>query len=190
MHPNDDAALRRMYGWESIPRHVEEEYQLRLGMYHRGGASGPLGLIGLIDLARHLGCAPPAPQKAAAETLDWRNVPTDGSARVAAYHRGAWRPGTFLGFVASGTLAVRLGHDPMVQEFRPVDVRLTAVAEEVDRDDEELAEGPCYYPKALVEVDGEPREALILEADQGEGALVQVDGEEEPRRIPGDEVVE
>ena len=109
IHPDDANSLRRILGIDdsSIPPDVEAEYSIRANAYHRDGNSGPLRTLALIDLTRYLGLAPPNVAKKTAP-VDWRQFPHDGSTRVEAYFFGAWMPGVYLGFVESGTLAVRL----------------------------------------------------------------------------------
>ena len=123
IHEHDHETLLRILRVEAIPEAVAAEYEIRQSMFHRGGASGPLGVMALVDLARHLGLAPePDPEQAA--VADWRKVPADGTARVEAQFFGEWVPGAFLGFVEGGTVAVRLDGDDLVRECRPGMLRL------------------------------------------------------------------
>lgn len=120
--------MLRILGTDSLPLHVETECELRLRMYHAAGHNGPLPIIGLIDLVRSLGLAPPpraSELKPAA--FDWHDVPQDGTFRIEAYFFGSWIPGWFRGFVAHGMLAIKLDSDEFVKEVRKDVVRPAAV---------------------------------------------------------------
>lgn len=125
MHnPQDEEMLQRILGKTEIPQDVEMEYALRARMYHCAGHSGPLGGAMLVDLVRHLGYSRQL-EPAKPEAIEWRRLPQDGSVRVEAKFFGEWQPGVFLGFVAAGTLAVKLDDDPAVKECYPHVVRLS-----------------------------------------------------------------
>ena len=53
-HPTDEQSLYRLLGVTDLPESVVDEYGLRLKMFHRDGASGPLGTLALIDMLRFL----------------------------------------------------------------------------------------------------------------------------------------
>lgn len=126
IHPEDEEALQRMLRVSELPGDVVEEYEMWLGMFHRGGASGPLGCTGLIAMLRHLGHAPePAP--AAAVTTDWRTVPTDGTARVKVITDTGEQEGAFVGFVMGGVLAIQFDGDPITREHPQIQVSLVGI---------------------------------------------------------------
>lgn len=140
IHPFDEDALRLATGLNELPKEVCDEYELWINCYHRTGGSGQLGAVGCVALVRLLGIKPPQ-LKQSQSAIDWREVPDDGSARVEALFFGGWQPGTFLGFVDAGTLAVRLDGEDVVKECRPDIVRLApdqsqpATEGETDEDD-------------------------------------------------------
>lgn len=123
IHPQDQDNLTKMIGKEPNAE-VLAEYQERIQFYHRGGGSGPLGPLGLTDLLRYMGYSPPSHKKMDGVT-DWHAIQLRHP--VEAYFFGQWIPGTFEGFVESGTLAIRLRDDPIVRECRRDIVRLAAL---------------------------------------------------------------
>jgi len=128
MHPQDLLSIQRMLGESQTSLEIEHEYKVRLQMYHRDGNSGPLGTLGLLDMLRFLKLAPPAAEERAPE-IDWREMPQDGRVRVEARFWGSWMPGVFLGFIESGTLAIRLDHDPVIRECRKDMVRFVEISD-------------------------------------------------------------
>lgn len=124
IHPRDEQTLLAILGVQELPPELAHEYDVRINMYHRGGASGPLGILGLIDLVRSLGLRPP--QKHHRPTkVDWRALPHDGTVRIeASFATGEWSPGVFLGFVQAGTLMVQLDGESWRREAPPFKVRL------------------------------------------------------------------
>jgi len=125
MHPRDEDTLGAILGGAALSEEVIQEYNLRLLMYHASGSSGALGAIGLIDLVRSLNYGP-KPVAYSEPLIDWRDYPSDGSTHVEARYMGIWQSGVFLGFVESGSLAVRLEGDPVVRECNRGMVRLRA----------------------------------------------------------------
>jgi len=125
----DEEALGRMLGVPTakIPERVLAEYELRLRMFHCNGNSGALGTIGLIDLVRSLGLAPPKAKDVEPAT-DWSRIPTNGSVRVLAKMNTdsgpEWVSGVYVGRVGLATLAVRLDGDLYVHEKSKKDVRI------------------------------------------------------------------
>jgi hypothetical protein len=133
IHPQDERSLQRMLGESEIPTELVAEYELRLSLYHRDGNSGPLGTVGMIDLVRSLGLGrKPAVENA--KVVSWRDYPNDGSVRVEARFFGEWMPGVYLGFVDSGTIAVRIDGDAFVKECRPDMVRIAKPEPEANDD--------------------------------------------------------
>lgn len=133
----DEETLARLLGTAEIPENLKIEVELRTAMYHRSGESGPLGAVGLIDACRALNYRPKAVEKAK-EKIDWRQYPSDGSTLIeAGPYMGEWRPGTFLGFVEGGILAVKLDDDEkFVREVRPDMVRLSSRPRRESSEDE------------------------------------------------------
>jgi hypothetical protein len=127
--PQDEATLRRITGRDSVPEIVEQEYRIRIRMYHSAGASGPLGIIGCIDLVRSLGLMP-ATLKENLTDVDWRKYQQDGTVKVeVGPFYGQWLKGVFVGFAPAGSIAVRLteGVDAgYVKELRKSMVRLVS----------------------------------------------------------------
>jgi hypothetical protein len=111
---------------QSLPERVEHECAIRTKMYHSAGSSGPLGALALIAMLRALDLGPkPDPDQPA--RIDWRQYPDDGTVRVEARYFGGWQPGVFLGFIANGTLAIRLDNQEGIAECRYDIVRLAPV---------------------------------------------------------------
>lgn len=131
--PENIDALKRILKLEEVPENVLQEVEIRTQMFHKSGASGPLPLIGLIDAVRHLGLAP-LPDAPQMEKVAWENYPSNGTVRVEARFNGAWMPGVYLGFVAHGTLAVRLDGDAFIKECRPGIVRLATQVVEYEQE--------------------------------------------------------
>jgi hypothetical protein len=128
--PQDEEALKRLLGVNEVPDNVKAEYEIRIGMFHRGaGERGPLGGIGLVDMLRSLGLCSPQPHEKENAGVDWRSLPTDGSIRIEAKYFGGWQPGIYLGLVQWGTLAIRLDEDVKVKECRKDRVRLATCLE-------------------------------------------------------------
>lgn len=123
----DWETIQRMIGQEVIPTEIVAEYETRLKMYHANGSSGPLGPIAIISLLRSWGYGP-KPTPAAEAAIDWRKYSQDGSVRVEARFNGQWVPGSFLGFVEGGTLAIRLDVDDEIRECYSAIVRLAGDA--------------------------------------------------------------
>jgi len=202
IHEHDHETLLRILRVEAIPEAVAAEYEIRQSMFHRGGASGPLGVMALVDLARHLGLAPePDPEQAA--VADWRKVPADGTARVEAQFFGEWVPGAFLGFVEGGTVAVRLDGDDLVRECRPGMLRLGGppfpepaddAAPAAEQDEEkpvpDAGETPDWeaVPVGTVvylDLNGETAEGKLVGYEDD---VVSVDVDGTVRRVPADDV--
>jgi hypothetical protein len=104
-----------------VPEDVRVECDLWTKWYHSAGAGGALGPLALIAMLRLLGYAPPKVEKTDA-VIDWRQVPVPTP--VDAKFGGVWMRGVYLGFVESGTLAVRLDGDDYVHECRKECVRM------------------------------------------------------------------
>lgn len=158
----DEQLLGRLLGG-NIPDEVRRECAIRTRMFHSSGHSGPMGALGLIDAIRSLGYGPPEPVVVPVK-VNWREYPQDGSTKVEAKFFGQWMRGAFLGFVESGTLAVRLDDDGIVRECRPDMVRLAEVEEEPE-------EGPDARIELLdvVELDDPvevPAEAPVERAEE------------------------
>ena len=202
IHEHDHETLLRILRVEAIPEAVAAEYEIRQSMFHRGGASGPLGVMALVDLARHLGLAPePDPEQAA--VADWRKVPADGTARVEVQFFGEWVPGAFLGFVEGGTVAVRLDGDDLVRECRPGMLRLGGPPFPEPADDavpvaEQDEEKPVLDAGETPDWEAVPVGTVVyldLNGETAEGKLVgyeddvvSVDVDGTVRRVPADDV--
>lgn len=111
---------------QSLPERVEHECAIRTKLYHSAGSSGPLGALALIAMLRALDLGPKPDQDQPAR-IDWRQYPDDGTVRVEARYFGGWQPGVFLGFIANGTLAIRLDNQEGIAECRYDIVRLAPV---------------------------------------------------------------
>lgn len=126
IHPEDYRLILAMLGVSEMPDGLEDEYTLRLSMFHRAGHQGPLGAIGLISLIRD---AKLSPTQAAvqAERIDWSRYPVNGRVRVEARTPLApkdWLLGVYNGMSGPGELAIKLDGDPYVRTFLARDVRL------------------------------------------------------------------
>ena len=125
-HFQDQETLTRILGMDPIPNDILEECDLRTSMFHKSGASGPMGALAMISLVRDLGYKPASQAERSAKT-EWRELPQDGSVRIeAGPFFGTMQPGTFLGFVQAGMLAVKLDEDDFVREVRADMVKLAA----------------------------------------------------------------
>ena len=158
---NDLETLSRVTGLEVLPDDLVEEYKVWLNMYHRSGASGPIGAIACVALARHMGIKPPE-KKIMAGEIDWRKQPRDTKVkvRIGKY----WEPGVFVGFVYGGNLSVRLDKDDYVTEARRFDVRLAD-------DDSLLAEKEESF------ADDFGDDENVLDATGAESGVIQKTGE-------------
>lgn len=128
-HFQDQETLQRILGLDELPENVLQEADLRTQMYHRSGASGPMGSLAMIAMVREMKLAPSASATAKSGKQDWRELPQDGSVRIeAGPFFGSMLPGVFLGFVQAGTLAVHLDDDNpgFVREVRADMVRMAA----------------------------------------------------------------
>lgn len=121
IHPDDEQTIQRLLG--SVPESARSEVELRTRMYHSGGASGSLGILGIVDALRYLHLAPQK-LKGLEVDVDWRTFPQDGSVHVEALFFGAWQPGVFRGFVEAGTLNILMTDEGVHKECRKDMVRL------------------------------------------------------------------
>ena len=149
--PGDLTSLKRMLRCddEGISDNLMYEYRTRIRMFHSDGHSGPMGTLGLLDMLRHMKLGPkPSPESAI--VTDWNKMPTNGTLRVEVCHKDkdddgeeviTWMSGMYIGRVADGLLAVRLDGDTWVHEYRPFDVRLLIIKDEM----------PPKKPKKVVE---------------------------------------
>jgi hypothetical protein len=126
IHPEDYRLILAMLGVQDIPAGLEDEYALRLSMFHRSGNQGPLGAIGLIGMIRDLGHVPAA-VAAQQPRIDWSRYPVNGRIRVEAKSSsGNWLLGVYNGMSGPGELAIKIDDDPYVRTFLARDVRLAA----------------------------------------------------------------
>ena len=175
IHVQDFEMLCQILQVRELPRKVERECKLWTRLYHSNGGNGPLGVIHLITLLRTLKILIPDVEEDIPATIDWGLYPQDGSVRVEARFGGTWAPGLFVGFVESGTLAVRIDHDAMIRECRADMVRFSVapLPVEVDVDTpppamSEMQEAAPVVPDITIDMTGEADEALDpepLEAD-------------------------
>lgn len=131
LHQTDLESILRATGLETVPKWLEDEYELWLTNFHKAfGSSGPLGslLIPLLDKHELLKPIKNAPQTG---PVDWRSLDADGSVRVEVNMFGTWMGGRYFGLVEHGTLAVRLDDSEETKEMQPHVVRL---AEQVSDD--------------------------------------------------------
>jgi hypothetical protein len=103
IHPVDAEIIRNLLRVNEVPSDIEEEYEIRVRMFHSGGGSGPLRILALIDLLRHLGRTKPEDPKPVA--VDWRNKV--GAEIVAKYGDKDFY-GTLKGIVDGGRLVCEL----------------------------------------------------------------------------------
>lgn len=146
IHLQDRDSLARMLGNGDVPDSVELEYGIRQRMYHSEGGSGPLGAMALISMLRFLGLGPDS-GKEVQEQVNWLDIPDNGTVRVEAEFYNEWAPGTYLGIIEHGTLAVRLDCDPLVRECRPDKVRLSTRTDRPSAVSEAPAAAVLYEPK-------------------------------------------
>lgn len=182
IHAQDEETLRRILGLTEVPADVAAEYGVRIEMFHRGGDSGPLKTLGLIDLVRSLGYKR-KPVDVVVEKVDWRQYPGNGTVLVEALYSGAWQPGVYLGPIEGGTLAVRLDGDPMVKECRAHMLRL-AVTDTVSGSEKHEAgvEEPSARAKLLEKSDAKPAQKPKepeKPADPPAAPVVEDEGEDE-----------
>ncbi|MEM6692989.1 MAG: hypothetical protein AAF664_26405, partial [Planctomycetota bacterium] len=121
--PDDQLCILQMLSLEVMPEDIEEEYGIRIRMYHRQGAGGPIGPIALIDMLRHLGyeCGQPKFAKKS-EQVDWRKTEEGTPVQVQIGNEWSTQRATFQGMVSSGTLCIE--RDGKMDEFNAFDVRL------------------------------------------------------------------
>lgn len=155
INPTDYESLRRIAGFEAIPKAVEKEYELRCRMFHRDGQSGPLGTAMLVDMLRALDYVAPKTATAEAGGIEWGSFPTDGSIRVQARYFGDWQPGVFVRMESEGMLGIRLDDDEMVRECRRDIVRLVTnqadPTDEVNMNKQARSEEPSAGAKLIEE---------------------------------------
>jgi hypothetical protein len=160
----DEECLRRLLRTDSLPVSLIEEVELRTQMFHRSGGSGPIGPLACIDAIRFLGMKPTL-DVVAAEQVDWRKVPMNGTVRVEAKFFGQWMPGVFRGFSDAGKLAIKMDDDEVVRECRKDMVRLRV--EESPKSVDELDARGKLIMKQLESVEEAPV-ATQEEPEQGE----------------------
>jgi hypothetical protein len=114
-NPQDEESLRRMLGAETgeLPAFLEQEYQTRLRLFHKGGGSGPLGALGLTDLCRSLKLAPPKQEEPV--RLDLQKLKPGSPVKIRI--RGEWERATYVGRGGDGKAAVRT-EDGITREWR------------------------------------------------------------------------
>jgi hypothetical protein len=120
---NDDRdSLERLTGGE-VTEQILAEAHLWTRLYHADGHSGSLGTVALIAMLRCLG-VPLRAAEAKPKPFDWNDVSADGSVIVEARlpDTDDTVTGRFVGFVAMGTLAIKVGKQ--ILEFPPIHVRL------------------------------------------------------------------
>ena len=110
-------------------KELEQEYMLRLRMFHLDGNQGPLRGIGMIDCLRFVGIEPkPLEVKKKAALQDWSSVPPMTKVivhrTVAINGQNVKQPvlGSFVGEFSMGRLAVRFDGSAYVEEFSAIDV--------------------------------------------------------------------
>lgn len=124
MHPRDEECLKNMLAVEALPLILQEEVGLQTRMFHKSGASGPIGALGLIAIIRQFGMKPPRTKQQEGAVI-WRNFKTDGSTKILAHYFGSWQPGVYVGLSGNGMLCVRMDENPhVVREARQGIVRL------------------------------------------------------------------
>jgi len=147
MVPDDELLIQQMLGISIIPDDIQEEYGIRITLYHRHGPGGPLGPLALIDMLRFLDYSCEVGKEIRKDEermeIDWHTVPTGTPVQVR--QKGLWimSMATYQGIVQAGILAIeRFGR---VDEYRAIDVRLPTEddtptppppIEEVEEDDE------------------------------------------------------
>ena len=171
MNPQDVEMMERMVPG-SVDDILEQEYMYRYRMYHRSGATGPLGSLALVDLLRHLGLTPPKPGESVGKT-DWKDVPLGN---IVATSDG--REGEFVGLIANGTVGVRFPDSPQIIEFRAFDVTPgpRAVPEDVIED---LPQEPDKVPEVYQEANVAPEKADVdwTKLSKGQELWVKLDGD-------------
>ncbi|MEO1615058.1 MAG: hypothetical protein AAFV88_04360 [Planctomycetota bacterium] len=139
--PEDHLCIQQMLGIEVIPKKIEEEYGIRIRMYHRQGAGGPLGVTGLIDMLRFLGCSCGQAKFAKqSEQIDWRRIDEGTPVQVQVGNEWLTDHATFQGSVSAGSLAVERGGQ--IDEFNAFDVRLVKDQFPDDVDEESFKGDP------------------------------------------------
>lgn len=172
VNQDDHDTLQRILQCEAIPEAVIAEYEVRQRMFHRAGATGALPLAALIDMVRHLGLAPLKEKIAVTgPEFDWRSVAVGTRVEVSLF--GSWIAGVFLGFVESGTLAVKLDSERYVKEFRKHVVRLAGP--DVGPPPPDPDEVPASLPDTEVYVGDENDAAQINTAPAADAAILDDD---------------
>jgi hypothetical protein len=118
--PQDE---ERFVRWlEVIPDEVQEEYELRVKMFHGDGQSGPIGTAACIDILRFCGLKPVqhTGESEEVQRVDWKTQDSDGSVTVkAGPFYGEMQQGVFRGVMTGGMLAIELISEGRVVECRP-----------------------------------------------------------------------
>lgn len=163
IHPEDYRLILAMLSVQDVPAGMEDEYAMRLSMFHRAGNQGPMGAIGLIGMIRDLGHKPVAAANAPAR-IDWSKYPVNG--RIRTEVRGAdgtWFLGVYNGMSGPGELAIKLDGDPYVRTFLARDVRLaldqTPPRDETTNTDNVSVNDPPLPPAAETVIDSPGSEA-------------------------------
>ena len=174
-----------------IPEYVLTEYEIRLGMYHRDGASGPIGSLALIDMLRSmgLGLRPPAKEQPG---VDWARIPNDGSVRVLARINTSdgekQVSGVYKGRTRGGSLGILVDGDAYMHEVRPVNVRIAREGpmQPISSEDAFESDVPIAKREPWVSLDVNE---IVLVTDEGvykEGKFQAVDGDEVLVLVSGD----
>lgn len=111
---DDHESIIKQLSSTEIPDKVLPEYMRRLTMYHRGGGSGPLGPLALVDMLRHLELGV-EPAEKADEPVDWRTV-EPGQRIIVDDGFGVMSGATFRGVMGQGILEILIDGDAQIAE--------------------------------------------------------------------------
>ncbi len=121
MVPEDNESLQKLLGSSKIPANIVEEYDLRLGLWHRVGGTGALGPMALVDLVRFCGHRGRVMEEESSY-VDWRRVPS--GTHVLYEDKGVEREGVYQGLLTWGALAIMPTGGDHVLEVPKVRVRV------------------------------------------------------------------
>lgn len=188
IHEQDEYMIKVMVGAERITPAMEKEYEIRLRMYHRSGASGPLGVQGLIPMLRDLGAAPAEEKKE--PTLDILQL-KKGDPIVVVQPDDSLRSATYASGMRGGSHSVLYEGDDTQSEvygwqMRPVPQAPEDMREATPEVDWSQVEAQSAVV-AQIEVDGPPRPAKFIRV-HGDNIKVMPDGEKKHYSVPPDQV--
>jgi len=103
--PEDEGHIHRILGSSEVPHRVSAEYELRKGLWHAGGESGPLGLMACIEIIRFCGENPKHAVNRPAQ-ISWDKI--SPGTEVVADVDGRKIKGEYDHRVTAGTLAINL----------------------------------------------------------------------------------